>query len=57
MQPLPPGVQEQLNKRCACMSKPIEECDCQFDQIEIQEQSLDCPHYLQPHSDIDEWEV
>jgi hypothetical protein len=29
--PLPPGVQEQLDQRCPCMSKPIAECDCQID--------------------------
>jgi transcription elongation factor Elf1 len=24
-------------------------------QVEIQEQTLDCPHCKHPHSDIDEW--
>jgi hypothetical protein len=28
---LPPGVQEQINQRCPCMSKPLAECDCQPD--------------------------
>jgi len=28
---LPPDIQEQLDQRCPCMSKPLAECDCQID--------------------------
>jgi hypothetical protein len=36
MQPLPPGVQEQLNQRCACLSKTLAECDCRSAQSTMQ---------------------
>ena len=31
MIPIPPGVQQQLNRRCPCYAKPLAECDCQTD--------------------------
>ncbi len=26
-----PNIQEQINQRCPCMSKPLAKCDCQTD--------------------------
>ncbi len=35
------NLQQQINERCPCFAKPLSECDCQADEVPVQ-QGINC---------------